>query len=212
MNRFLFVAASGLASAVLAVAVPAQSLDGGAVHFGLMGGATKPVGDVSAYVNHDWNLGALMSIGSAGSHVSFRVDGQWQQLAGTDPIHGGYLTTCLGCADGNGQTAQRFRVLDLTTNAVYSFAPASATSFYLVGGIGAYNERQVDDASGQSASVTRFGFNGGAGVNFHVGKVQPFVEARYHNIVGAHAFAAGPTGSGRSQTFQFVPINVGVVF
>ena len=108
--------------------------------------------------------------------------------------------------------AQSYRVLNVTTNAVYSFAPTASTSFYLIGGVGAYNERQYDPASEESASVTRFGFNGGAGVRFRVFKLQPFVEARYHNIIGAHSFASGAFQENRSQTFQFVPVNVGFVF
>ncbi|MBA2684678.1 MAG: outer membrane beta-barrel protein [Gemmatimonadaceae bacterium] len=212
MHRISFVAALGLAASVSASAVNAQALDGRSVHFGVMGGATRPVGDIAAYTNHDWSLGLLALIGSPQSRFNFRVDGQWQQLAGNDPLIGGHLTTCLDCNDFAQVNQQRFRVLDFTTNAVFNLTPASATSVYLVGGMGVYNERQADGPSGDAASVTRFGVNGGLGFKFRIGKLQPFVEARYHDIVGAHAFAAGPNGSGRSQTFQFIPINVGFVF
>jgi len=211
MNRISFVAALGFVACASAASLSAQSIGGMPVQFGVMGGATKPVGDVAAYTQHDWSLGALVSIGSPQSRFKFRADGQWQQLAGIQPLRGSELT-CLGCTSTGEPAAQRFRVLDLTTNVVYNFAPTSPTSFYLIGGVGAYNERQTDGASGEDASVTRFGFNGGAGVKFRLGRLQPFVEARYHDIVGAHSFAAGPLGTGRSQTFQFVPINVGVVF
>lgn len=211
MNRISFVAALGFVACASATSLSAQSIGSTPLQFGVMGGATKPVGDVAAYTQHDWSLGALVSIGSPQSRFKFRADGQWQQLAGLQPLTGSLLT-CLDCTTNSRQNPQRFRVLDLTTNVVYSFAPSSPTSFYLIGGVGAYNERQADGADGATASVTRFGFNGGAGVKFRLGRLQPFVEARYHDIVGAHSFAAGPLGTGRSQTFQFVPINVGVVF
>jgi len=210
MKRISFAAALGFV-AYASAALSAQSIGGTPVQFGVMGGATKPVGDVAAYTQHDWSLGALMSIGSPQSRFKFRADGQWQQLAGIQPLTGMKLT-CLGCTSTNQPRAQRYRVLDLTMNVVYNFAPMSPTGFYLIGGVGAYNEGQTDGASGEDASVTRFGINGGAGVKFRLFNLQPFVEARYHDIVGAHSFAAGVNGYGRSQTFQFVPINVGVVF
>ena len=210
MNRISFVAA-GLIAIAAVPTLPAQSLAGTAVQFGFMGGAAKPVGDVAFVTHLDWSLGALVSIGAPESHLSLRVDGQWQQLAGIQPIVGAELV-CLGCQNPPPPRAQSYRVLDVTTNAVYSFAPTASTSFYLIGGVGAYNERQYDPASEESASVTRFGFNGGAGVSFRVFKHKTFVEARYHNIVGAHSFASGEFENNRSQTFQFVPINVGFLF
>jgi opacity protein-like surface antigen len=212
MNRISFVAAAVaiLGSAAVASA-NAQSIAGTPIQFGVMGGVTKPVGDIAYNTRHDWNLGALVLIGSPQSRLNFRVDGQWQQLAGVQPITG-MIVNCLGCQSSNQQSAQSYRVLDLTTNAVFDFVPTSPTSFYLVGGVGAYNARQRDPASGESASVTRFGLNAGAGVRFRLGNLQPFVEARYHDIIGAHSFAAGPLAYGRSQTFQFVLIKLGVVF
>jgi len=212
MNRISFVAAGlGLIAIAAVPRLPAQSLAGTSVQFGVMGGAAKPVGDVAFVTHLDWSLGALVAIGAPQSHLSLRVDGQWQQLAGVQPIIGGYLA-CLGCQTNAQPRAQSYRVLDVTTNAVYNFAPTASRSFYLIGGVGAYNERQYDPASAESASVTRFGFNGGAGVRFRVFKHQTFVEARYHNIIGAHSFASGEFQYNRSQTFQFVPINVGLVF
>ena len=212
MNRISFVAAGvGLIATAVVPALPAQSIAGTPVQFGVMGGATKPVGDVAFVTHLDWNLGALVSIGAPQSHLSLRVDGQWQQLAGIQPIVGAELV-CLGCQNPPPPRAQSYRVLDMTTNAVYSFAPTASTSFYLIGGVGAYNERQFDPASKESASVTRFGFNSGAGVRFRVFEHKTFVEARYHNIIGAHSFASGEFQENRTQTFQFVPINVGFVF
>ncbi|MDB4910923.1 MAG: hypothetical protein JWO39_1746, partial [Gemmatimonadetes bacterium] len=176
MHRISFVAAVAamLGSAAVASA-RAQSIAGTPIQFGVMGGLTKPVGDVAYSTRHDWNFGALVLIGSPQSRLNFRVDGQWQQLTGVQPIMG-RLTNCLGCQSSNQQAAQRYRVLDLTTNAVFNFAPTSPTSFYLVGGVGAYNERQRDPASGESASATRLGVNAGAGVRFRLGSLQPFVE------------------------------------
>ncbi len=212
MNRISFVAAGvGLLAIAAVPALPAQRLSGMSVQFGVMGGAAMPVGDVAFVTHLDWSLGALMSVGAPQSHLSFRLDGQWQQLAGIrQPIAAELV--CLGCQNAPAPRAQSYRVLDVTTNAVYNLAPTAATSFYLIGGVGAYNERQYDPASEESASVTRLGVNGGAGVRFRVFKHQTFAEARYHNIIGAHSFASGEFQENRSQTFEFVPINVGFIF
>jgi Outer membrane protein beta-barrel domain len=211
MNRISFVAALGLAAGVTAGPLPAQSIDGGAVHFGIMGGATRPVGDV-AYLTHlDWNLGALVMFGAPSSHLNVRVDGQWQQLAGKEPIRGAYAL-CPGCNGPVGPFAQDYRVLDLTTNLVYNFAPLSRASFYLIGGVGVYYERQSDRGGSASEELTGFGVNGGAGVKFKLGRLQPFVEARYHTISGGHSFAYGDGIYQATNNFQFIPINVGIVF
>src|SRR5450432_3356715 len=82
MNRVSFVAALGFVACASAAPLSAQRIGGTPVQFGVMGGATKPVGDVAAYTQHDWSLGALVSIGSPQSRFNFRADGQWQQLAG----------------------------------------------------------------------------------------------------------------------------------
>lgn len=180
------------------------------VHLGLMGGATNPVGDLSPFTSHDWNVGALVSIGAIDSRVHFRIDGQWQQLTGTQPSGVEHLM-CVSCQGPPQPNAQDYRVLDLTSNVIYDFSRSSKRSFYVIGGIGAYSERQTDRGNGARESLTRFGINGGAGISFSLGRVRPFVEARYHDIIGGHSFAYG-TNYPATKSFQFVPINVGIVF
>jgi opacity protein-like surface antigen len=213
MSRISFVAvAVGVTLAAATAPILAQSIGGTPIQFGVMGGATTPVGDVAFVTHHDWSLGALASVGSPQSHLSFRVDGQWQRLAGRVPITGLHLVGCFECQAGSQPRAQSYRVLDLTTNAVYNFAPTASKSFYVVGGVGAYNERQYDPASDQSQSVTRFGFNAGAGLKFRVFRHRSFIELRYHDIVGAHSFASEALLNNRAGSFQFIPINVGFLF
>jgi hypothetical protein len=180
------------------------------VHFGLMGGATNPVGDIGTLARHDWSAGALVSIGAPSSPISFRIDGQWQQLAGLQPRFSPY-TLCVACAGSVQPNKQDYRVIDLTSNVIYNFEPTATASFYLIGGIGAYNERQTDRENGATESLTRFGVNGGVGVKLRLGRFQPFVEARYHDIMGGHSFGYG-VNYPPSRSFQFVPINVGIVF
>jgi opacity protein-like surface antigen len=203
----LLAAALSMLVPVRVASLSAQSTLNGGLHFGIMGGETKPVGDLSAYADHDWNAGALLSIGAANSPVSFRLDGQWQQIRGH--YFGGALL-CVGCPSFSEGTD--YRVLDATANVVYSVAIAAPTKLYVIGGMGVYNQRATDISSDVRVNRTRFGINGGAGVSFQLFHVATFVEARYHDIIRGGSFVAFGNAYGGPNTFQFIPINVGVMF
>lgn len=210
MIRVSFVAALMLAAAT---PVSAQSIAGTPIQFGVMGGRTKPVGDLSSAANNDWNFGGLVLLGAPESRLRFRLDGQWQQMEGR--VNGGALL-CIGCTGL--RYLRDYRVLDATANAVFSGAISGSAKVYLIGGMGIYNARGtnvlVNDALliRQSSSVTRLGLNGGAGVSFKMGRHAGFVEARYHNVFGSNSFESNGITGDIPDSFQFVPINVGFVF
>ena len=197
---------SGLASSA-----SAQSIGRHSVQFGIMGGIASPLGQLSDEARHDWSVGALALVGAQSSRLKVRVDGQVQQLAGTY-APGGNHPLCLGCDGPPPGQLQRYRVFDVTANAVYDLIPTAPASFYVICGGGVYHERQSDVGGVTNNTATRFGVNVGAGVSFRVFKLRPFVEARYHNVIGAHSVNFGPEGTGATSSFQFVPLNVGVVF
>ena len=88
-----------------------------------------------------------------------------------------------------------------TANAVYRFQSSADTRIrpYLIGGVGVYNSKETgDDALGGSS--TKFGVNGGAGVDFKAGGAGLFLEARFHNV-----FVTGPN-------VEFFPLNLGIRF
>lgn len=208
MHRIrLFAAAVSMLVPVGVATLSAQSTLSGGLHFGIMGGETKPVGNLSAYADHDWSAGALLSIAAANSPVSFRLDGQWQQIRGRR-FSGAFL--CVGCPSFIEGTD--FRVLDATANVVYSVAIAAPTKLYVIGGMGVYNQRATDISSDVRLSRTRFGINAGAGVSFQLFHVATFAEARYHDIIRGGSFGAFGNAYGGPNTFQFIPINVGFIF
>jgi len=213
VHRISFVAALGLSASFAAAALPAQSIDGHSIQFGVMGGRTKPVGDLSSAANNDWNFGGLVMFGAPESTLRFRLDGQWQQIAGK--TSGGALL-CVPCA--HFAYARDYRVLDATANAVVNTAISPSTRLYLIGGLGVYGARGTDIVIQdelhvrQSSTVTRFGLNGGAGVSFKMGHHSGFVEARYHNLFGSNAFESNGITGDTPGSFQFIPINVGIVF
>jgi hypothetical protein len=123
----------GLILSAAAAPVSAQAIVSSPVRFGIMGGATIPLSDLSDEAKTGWNAGALVTFGVPLVPVSFRIDGQWHQMNGKD-------VNTLG---GSSQFPD-FRIIDGTANVVYTFGAAMPTKFYVIGGIGAYNERAHD--------------------------------------------------------------------
>ena len=90
-----------------------------------------------------------------------------------------------------------------TVNGMF-FVGTGALRPYLLGGVGVYNLRGSFDFTPinptRSSSETHFGVNGGLGLDFQLGGVATFVEARYNSV-----FTDGPNTN-------FVPVSVGVRF
>jgi len=199
MNRKSITAAAlGLVLTAAAAPLSAQAIVSSPVRFGIMGGATFPLSDLKDVAKTGWNAGALVTIGVPLVPVSFRVDGQWQQMQGKDFDSGG------------GIDRTDFRIIDGTANVVYTFGAALPTKFYLIGGIGVYNERAKDQATDITASSTKFGLNGGVGFKFQLTGFATFIEARYHNVI--HGEAIGDVGGGSAPSLQIIPITVGITF
>jgi opacity protein-like surface antigen len=200
MKRSAITAAVlGLILSAAAAPVSAQAIVSSPIRFGIMGGATVPLSDFSDNAKTGWNAGILMNIGVPLVPVSFRVDGQWQQLTGKDFDAGkGFITH------------DDFRIIDGTANVVYTFGAALPTKFYLIGGLGAYNVRVKNDDLNASASSTKFGLNAGVGFKFQLTGFATFIEARYHNVI--HGTAVGDINGDNAKSLQFVPISVGITF
>jgi hypothetical protein len=191
----------GLVLSATAAPVSAQAIVSSPVRFGIMGGATVPLSDLSDVNKTGWNAGALVTVGVPLVPVSFRVDGQWQQMNGKD-------LAALGGAGGS--SPANLRIIDGTANIVYTFGAALPTKFYLIGGVGVYNERFKDPNSDVHADGTKFGLNGGVGFKFQLTGFATFIEARYHNVI--HGSAVGDVSDSNANSLQFVPISVGITF
>jgi hypothetical protein len=166
------------------------------IQFGVMGGVSIPTGDFNDFVKTGWNAGALLNFGFANSPVALRVDGSWNQFNFKDVPTG----------------SPKWRVLDATADAVFSFGTKSPAQFYVLGGAGVYSFKVTGDDNNfdfSSGTTTKFGLNGGVGVKFTAGPVAPFIEARYHYVFSGDAFN---NTSGDNPKFQMIPISVGLTF
>ena len=213
---------SAIAGAILAAGsapLSAQVVVSRPVRFGVMGGATVPVSDMSDISKTGWNAGVLLEAGVPLFPWGLRVDALWNQL--------GEKETGIGTVKN--------RIIDGTVNATYSFGGLSTTKFYLIGGLGIYNMKtefegenlnvpddlstqmtrsgdpgfarqiappaaQVVEFGDDSETQTKFGLNGGAGLRFQLTGFSTFIEARWHTI-----FTEGSNA-------QMVPISVGITF
>jgi opacity protein-like surface antigen len=218
MPRMLLVAGLfAVAASVTMAPLTAQSIAGIPVRFGVTGGMTEPVGSLGGDVNGAWNVGGLVSLGNPGSRTSLRLDGQWARVRGSVE---GFGLLCASCSYTERSTD--FRVISTTADVVYNVARGGPTQVYVIGGVGAYNERGTNynatflamsvERTAHSESVTRFGVNGGIGANFKLARHAAFIEARFHNLFGRRALNQSGTSGSSPTSFQYIPFNVGFIF
>lgn len=102
-------------------------------------------------------------------------------------------------SSGNG------RILSGVGDLSYGF-PVGPVRPYLIAGVGAYNlNATVNGTSG--TSQTKLGIDGGAGVEFHLGGISAFAEARLENI-----FTDQGLGSTSAFDTRIFPVTFGVFF
>lgn len=154
-------AAFGLATAATA---GAQMSGGRAVSFGLAGGATLPLGDAADAYDVGFNLMGLVNVQPDFLPVGARFDVMYHSLGGK--------------SDLTGSLAGDLNVFGGTANAVLTVSNTGTVRPYVLGGVGLYNL----DSDGVTESVTKFGLNGGGGVDFGLGGFNTFVEARFHSV------------------------------
>jgi opacity protein-like surface antigen len=178
-------AAAGLSLGLMATAGIAGAQDVGstrAVSFGIAGGATIPTGDVGDFYGTGFNVMGTLGFQPVAMPVGVRFDVAWHNLGLND--------------DFVFEDGTDLRVLSGTANAVLTVSNTGGMKPYLIGGVGVYNM----DAGG--SSETKFGLNGGGGIEFPLAGFSTFVEARYHHVF-TDSDAMG---------VQLVPIVFGIKF
>lgn len=177
----------------LAFAVPASAqLASSPMRFGIVGGETFPVGNMSDIASSGWHAGALVDLGLPLVPLGFRVEGAWHQLGSKDVF-------MPDGAGGSTTAKEKTRVIAVTLNATYAFGPQPIIKPYIIGGVGGYNVR-FEQGTLNPFSETRFGINLGAGLKVQLTGFSTFIEARWHDI-----FTTGTSE-------QMLPISVGVTF
>jgi opacity protein-like surface antigen len=181
MKRMLRGVAIGFAVAMSAQAAQAQSN----LSLGVGGGAVVPTGSLADIGKTGWNATLSARLKPAPSPIGFQLDGFYNRFA----------------FDGiDGHTS----ILGASANALFAL-PGVIAHPYLIGGLGVYNMRASVDGVG-SGSDTKFGFNGGLGVDVGVGPAKLYAEGRLHAIMKGTV----DSQSLEETTAYMVPLTVGL--
>ncbi len=169
--------------------------------FGIGGGVAVPVSNAAdALKNGFHGLGyARVTIPgtglSAGVNVSFQRFDLKDAKVTAPSLPGGTASTSTASSD----------MLAGLGDLKFALIPRGPVRPYLTAGLGAYNLR-TDAPGGGTSSDTRFGINGGAGVDVSLGRIRAFVQGRVDNVY---------TSSGGvidTQSIQVVPVTLGLEF
>jgi hypothetical protein len=170
-RRLLAVLAAGLLAAAPST-LHAQSIS-------LAGGLSLPVSDMGDVYQSGYNGTLGFNFGAPLIPVGARIEGS---------ING---------FNQKGSGSGDLRVLSATANATFGLGMP-----YLIGGVGYYNARIKTTLGTLTAEDTESGagFNIGAGLSFPLPSLSPFVEVRYHQMLGDN------------DSIKFVPITFGIKF
>lgn len=158
---------TALAIGMFAAALPLQAQGWKQVEFSLGGGAGVPVGDFDDGFKVGWHGLAAVSYTLPSAPFAFQVDGAFNRF--NDEAAAVNLKENLFYGTGN--ILYRIKISEMAR-----FLP------YLIGGGGVYNiDPTGRDAAGLD-SRTELGLNVGAGVTVDAGRVNLFVESRFHNV------------------------------
>lgn len=162
------------------------------VSLGVGAGATLPIGNFKDAVKLGWNGTASLGFTPAAFPLGFRAEGSYVRNSFKDAA----------------ATAGHTQMWVGTGNLVYTFAAGAARVHpYLIAGAGVYNVKaKLADGTSAGDSQTKFGLNGGLGINvggFGTGGF--FVEGRFHDV-----FKGTVNDIGDDAALQFVNLNAGV--
>jgi opacity protein-like surface antigen len=171
----------------------------GPFYWGLFGGSTRPWGNIDRVYTNGFHAGGLLGYEMQHGLFGVRLDGQVSQLGREETLvsNGGLTATNVG----SGTSLMETLALDA------KFAPISVRGwkFYAIGGGNVNHFRAIALASDAPADFTvrgsnyqnaqtdwrtKFGWNAGAGVDFHIGSQDMFIEYRWLSTVanGANSY------------------------
>lgn len=182
-----FIGAAALASTLALSPLQAQ---GNPIAFGVVAGATFPLGDFGDAVKTGWHAGGLL---------------EWNGPYFPLGIRGEVVYHSFGSEQDVGEDVD-FNILTATVNGVFRFPmtePATVRP-YIIGGGGLYRVGCSD--CGGFESENKGGINIGAGVQVPLSGFTSIIEARWHMI-----FDSSDDIPDDSNT-TFVPISVGLMF
>jgi opacity protein-like surface antigen len=205
----------GVAACMTPLTVAAQQTRGTGFGVGVTAGGTVPVSDYRDVANGAWNVGGLIDWGRVASPLGLRLDVMYHGFSDKN-----FATI------GGGSTAVTFanssRIVNGDLNVVLG-APRTGSTLrpYVLGGGGVYGVRNELKCKSQffctgtfdRSTETKFGLDGGVGVELGLSGFDAFVEGRYHHVFDAlpDPNCAGLPRCGRVAA-RFLPITFGLIY
>jgi len=155
------------------------------IRYGVGGGLLLPMSDYKTSDKAGWIGGVDGTYWLTGGSIGIRLEGDYSQTSNQDSV-----------------TAHKTKILGISGNVVYAFGTkAGGLRPYVFGGVGIYSVK-VDVTGFGSASTSKVGFGGGAGVALKLGagSTRLFVEGKFTSV------------STQGATTTFLPIRAGVRF
>jgi len=161
------------------------------VTVGVGGGMSVPVNDAGNAFNNGFHMQGFARLNTPSLPVMPRFDLNFSKFD---------LNDAQLAVPGTSQILAGLANLQMTVLPLGPIRP------YIIAGVGAYNVKtKTEGVSPTSVSQTEFGINGGAGVAFHLGKLNGFVEGRVDNVFTEK-------GAIDQQDIQVVPVTFGLTF
>ena len=187
-----------------------------AVGFGILGGATFPVGDYNDVAPAGFHVGGFADFGRRVGPFGIRADVMYHGFGDRNLVTTGSSTTQV-------TVSNKYSMVTGTLNAMLGIPlENSPVRPYLTGGVGGYYVRNSPKCAGAGCgsllnineeNTTKFGLNGGAGIEFGMGGLAAFVESRFHHVFDGtpKLNCIGNVGCNRA-ALQIVPVSVGIRF
>jgi hypothetical protein len=168
---------------------------------GIGGGVAVPVSDAKDALKNGFNGLAYARAQVPGLPISFGVQVAFQKFDlkdGTVTTYSGYTGTPTTSTASASLLAGLGEVkLDLLHGPIQP---------YVTVGLGAYDVHTDLGSDATSASKTRFGLNGGAGLAARIGSLHAFVQGRVDNVYSSNG------GIINAKSIQVVPVTVGLEY
>jgi opacity protein-like surface antigen len=200
--------AAALAAAAAAAIPPALSRRG--FYFGLGGGWSSPQSDWGEPYSDGWNVTVPFGWQPMNSRFGIRADIAYDSHGGESFIGTAPPLVPVGAPTSAAIDFDDAAIwsgnLDVTAD-LFQWGANKLSSLYLLGGVGVHffdaARVTVTPTTGQPSIVegdsqTEFGFNGGAGIGFGIGRASLFLESRYF------------TASHEGVDANWVPVIVGI--
>ncbi|MEO7358995.1 MAG: outer membrane beta-barrel protein [Gemmatimonadaceae bacterium] len=188
MNRIVRLVGIAVCAALPAVS-QAQTSTARPVSFGVMGGASVPMGDLGDAVDLGYTLGAHVLLSpSSLPKLGFRADvtyDSWKEK--------GILNSAANATTRN---------IGVMGNVILKSSSAMAIKPYVIGGLGLVNSKRSGSIAGVSvngASESNLGAQVGGGLEFQLSGFTTFIEAKFVN-----AFA--------DKSVNWIPVTFGIRF